>query len=202
MPFKFWRKSASPDVVRIRNIAGRRIPSLSEIDTSPDLAFNAASHQCSDSRSFSSFKARFPTSVSSPNLNAAPALKHLGNDRRPANFVAAGLCPICSLPFGDQSECTVPRILPCLHTFCTGCLQRAENFLVLLSKSGSLNRPTRYSWRRRSARASLGSFLCPFCHTETSVLLIEGIRNLPINRFILPTPPAIKSDQHFNRQRF
>lgn len=194
---KFNRKSSSPDVIRIRDtnreFCGRKIPSLTEIDLRPDLNTS----ECNRGSRFSTFRNGITSSISSPNLIDSKYSK------KPIN--GTDLCPICLAPFSDQTESRVPRLLPCLHTVCTGCLQRAENFLVFLTKSGSApNRPTRYSWRRRSARALLGNFVCPFCHGMTSIFSSDGVRALPISKLIRSTSFSRSSESptsSLNRQR-
>ena len=212
MPFGFRRKSSSPDVIRMRDsnreISGQKIPSLTEIDKRFSDNNNDRSRFSFDlngGSSFSTFRSGIPVSVSSPNLTDNPTKRKSFE----TNSGAPTSCPICFIPFCDlvescsnANESRVPRILPCLHTVCTGCLQRAENFLVFLSKSQ--NRTTRYSWRRRSTRALLGNFICPFCHGSTSIFLVEGIRALPINRFIKSLQTDYPEDPYIgscNRQR-
>ncbi len=208
MPFGFRRKSSSPDVIRMRDsnrdISGRKIPSLTELDRFSDSNNDRSrfSFGSNGGSSFSTFRSGIPVSVSSPNLTDHPTKRKSFE----TNSGDPNVCPICNVPFSDERESRVPRILPCLHTICTGCLQRAENFLVFLSKNQNRNqnRTTRYSWRRRSTRALLGNFVCPFCHGSTSIFLIEGVRALPINRFVKamqtkdPEDPFIGS---CNRQR-
>ena len=178
---KFNRKSSSPDVIRIRDtnreFCGRKIPSLTEIDLRPDLNTS----ECNRGSRFSKFRNGITSSISSPNLIDSIHSKKSGRNE---TGTESDFCPICSLQFSDHPDSRVPRILPCLHTVCTGCLQRAENFLVFLSKSSTQNRQVRYSWRRRSARALLGNFICPFCHGTTTIFPVEGIRAFPVNRFI------------------
>ena len=206
MPLRLRRKSASPpDVIRVRDsdqqISGRKIPSLTEINLRPEPESSRFSFDCNGGSSFSTFRGGLSSSISSPNLIDSRHSKKSGTNE---TSTESDFCPICSLQFSDHPDSRVPRILPCLHTVCTGCLQRAENFLVFLSKSSSQNRQVRYSWRRRSARALLGNFICPFCHGTTTIFPVEGIRAFPVNRFISSKFRNSFSDSvsgTFNRQR-
>ena len=137
MPFGFGRKSASPDVARIRDSSRekfvKKIPSLTEINAL-QCDFLSCSDQnlprCNSSRfpldtngpSLSSFRVGISSSISSPNLSESPYLKKR-NIRKSEPKSGPNLCPTCSIPYNDENECRVPRILPCLHTLCTGCLQ-------------------------------------------------------------------------------
>ena len=217
MPLRLRRRSASPppppppppDVIRVRDldqqISGRKIPSLTEINLRPELdspRFSFDSNGGGGS-GFGTFRGGgLSSSISSPNLIDSRYSKK--SSRRNDSATESDFCPICSLQFSDHPDSRVPRILPCLHTVCTGCLQRAEHFLVFLAKSASQTRQVRYSWRRRSARALLGNFICPFCHGTTTIFPVEGIRAFPVNRFISSKFRNSFSDSSsgtFNRQR-
>jgi hypothetical protein len=116
---RFRRKSKSPEVIRIRDtnqeISGRKIPSLTEINLRPELNSSRFSLDSNGGSNLSTFRSGLSSSVSSPNLVDS-------QHKRPKAELDLGsdLCPICSMPFDEQPESRVPRILPCLHTVCTG----------------------------------------------------------------------------------
>lgn len=99
-----------------------------------------------------------------------------------SNSKNSNQCPTCDEEFNEMIEARQPRLLPCLHSFCTQCLQKVQDYLEALHTSKS--RPSsRYSWRRhqsptRSSSSSpstsckivLGHFLCPLCHNMTPIL--------------------------------
>ena len=94
-----------------------------------------------------------------------------------------GQCPTCDTKYDENNECKQPRILPCLHSFCTQCLMRVYDYLEILNaaqNSLKTSRPaSRYSWRNRHSsptRSSspsksqlLGHFICPMCHNATPI---------------------------------
>ena len=98
-------------------------------------------------------------------------------DRFSTLLVLSSVCSACDLPFDEITEARKPRFLPCLHTFCTACLQNVYDFLEKLASNSKPSTPaSRYSWRDRQSRSSspapksiLGHFVCPSCHGITSV---------------------------------
>ncbi|XP_078579952.1 E3 ubiquitin-protein ligase TRIM33-like [Branchiostoma floridae x Branchiostoma japonicum] len=75
-------------------------------------------------------------------------------------------CAICLEPFKD------PKILPCLHTFCKGCLEK------FFAKEGDLK----------------GKFPCPTCRTETA-LLEGGLAGLKDNFFVLSLRDTVEAQK-------
>ncbi|CAH1227747.1 TRIM56 [Branchiostoma lanceolatum] len=73
-------------------------------------------------------------------------------------------CTICLEPFKD------PKVLPCLHTFCTGCLEK------FLEKQGEVK----------------DKFPCPTCRTET-VLPRGGVVGLKNNFFVLSLRDTVQA---------
>ncbi|XP_030044568.1 tripartite motif-containing protein 45-like [Microcaecilia unicolor] len=67
-------------------------------------------------------------------------------------------CPLCKELFSD------PKILPCLHTFCTGCIQQLEPLSVLGSRGRQSADPR--SWLLDQLPLSL---LCPVCDSEVNL---------------------------------
>lgn len=121
------------------------------------------------------------------------------------------VCPGCDLPFDDINEARTPRLLPCLHTFCTTCLLKVYDYLEILTvaqASSRSSRPaSRYSWRTRSSSPSkkevLGHFICPLCHNPTSIFHGGGRdvvkASFPINQLATytidastPTAPSVE----------
>ena len=89
-------------------------------------------------------------------------------------------CPSCDLPFDEVVEARQPRLLPCLHSFCTQCIMKAYDYLEILAQNSLRRRPSsRYSWRNRQSPSrsnspsrnihTLGHFLCPICHNSASI---------------------------------
>lgn len=90
-------------------------------------------------------------------------------------------CPLCTEPF------SAPRILPCLHTFCTACLGRLEPFSDLAlcredSDSGSDGSGPH--GQQRNYQPPRLSILCPLCDTEVN-LPPGGVEDLPTNHLAL-----------------
>ncbi|XP_066270894.1 E3 ubiquitin-protein ligase TRIM45-like [Branchiostoma lanceolatum] len=75
-------------------------------------------------------------------------------------------CAICLESFKD------PKILPCLHTFCKGCLGK------FLAKEGDVK----------------GKFPCPTCRTET-VLSEGGVAGLKDNFFVLSLRDTVEAQK-------
>jgi len=112
------------------------------------------------------------------------------------------VCPGCDLPFDDINEARTPRLLPCLHTFCTTCLLKVYDYLEILTvaqASSRSSRPaSRYSWRTRSSSPSkkeiLGHFICPLCHNPASIFHGGGRdvvkASFPINQLATYTVDA------------
>ncbi|XP_035670058.1 E3 ubiquitin-protein ligase TRIM33-like [Branchiostoma floridae] len=75
-------------------------------------------------------------------------------------------CAICLEPFKD------PKILPCLHTFCKGCLEK------FFANEGDLK----------------GKFPCPTCRTETA-LLEGGLAGLKDNFFVLSLRDTVEAQK-------
>ena len=101
-------------------------------------------------------------------------------------------CPTCGLAFDQAIIARQPRLMPCLHSFCTQCLQNVYDHLETLHVSRinkSATSRSRYSWRGKhqqnscgtgsgsnsnssrsnssspqSVKSILGHFMCPFCH--------------------------------------
>ena len=101
-------------------------------------------------------------------------------------------CPTCGLAFDEAIIARQPRLMPCLHSFCTQCLQNVYDHLETLHVSRinkSATSRSRYSWRGKhqqnscgtgsgsnsnssrsnssspqSVKSILGHFMCPFCH--------------------------------------
>ena len=102
-------------------------------------------------------------------------------------------CPTCGLAFDEAIIARQPRLMPCLHSFCTQCLQNVYDHLETLHVSrinkSATSRISRYSWRGKhqqnscgtgsgsnsnssrsnssspqSVKSILGHFMCPFCH--------------------------------------
>ena len=95
-------------------------------------------------------------------------------------------CPACDEKYDEIQELKQPRILPCLHSFCTGCLIKVYDYLEALhaaSLKQQASRPaSRYSWRARHSSPSRGSsptrtvnngvlglFICPQCHNSALI---------------------------------
>ncbi|XP_035685568.1 tripartite motif-containing protein 3-like [Branchiostoma floridae] len=74
-------------------------------------------------------------------------------------------CTVCLEPFKD------PKVLPCLHTFCKGCLEK------FVGKQGELMKD---------------KFQCPTCRTET-VLPDGGIAGLKNNFFVLSLRDTVET---------
>ena len=113
-------------------------------------------------------------------------------------------CPTCGLAFDEAIIARQPRLMPCLHSFCTQCLQNVYDHLETLhvsrinKSSNSRSASSRYSWRGKhnqcqngngsnsnstsrsnssspqSVKSILGHFMCPFCHNMT--LMYNGGR--------------------------
>jgi len=84
------------------------------------------------------------------------------------------LCPCC------RRHAETPRLLSCLHSVCTPCLNKVETLLRKLEKkrgSGGLKSPILSSSSRASLQP-LGKFLCPQCN-NVQVISRLGITVLP-----------------------
>ena len=122
-------------------------------------------------------------------------------------------CPTCGLAFDQAIIARQPRLMPCLHSFCTQCLQNVYDHLETLHvsriKSNSRSASSRYSWRGKhhqnsngsnsnssrsnssspqSVKSILGHFMCPFCHNMT--LMYNGGREailctFPMDQLVL-----------------
>ena len=106
-------------------------------------------------------------------------------------------CPTCGLPFEESVIARQPRLMPCLHSFCTQCIQNVYDHLetIQTSRMKSYNsRPSsRYSWRKhhspnrsnssspQSVKSVLGHFMCPFCHNMA--IIYNGGREVILSTF-------------------
>ena len=106
-------------------------------------------------------------------------------------------CPTCGLPFDESVIARQPRLMPCLHSFCTQCIQNVYDHLetIQTSRIKSYNsRPSsRYSWRKhhspnrsnssspQSVKSVLGHFMCPFCHNMA--IIYNGGREVILSTF-------------------
>ena len=122
MPFGFGRKSASPDVIRMRSDdskSGKKIPSLTEqinksrhhlscdvLPTDIEIASHPPSRYSLDSNNGPSFTTfRSGVSISSPNLAESPAFssKNRNSIQRHSELTGGpNVCPTCSVPFNEQ----------------------------------------------------------------------------------------------------
>lgn len=84
------------------------------------------------------------------------------------NYDARLYCSAC----GDIL--TEPRLLPCLHTFCTECLQ---------TKTATSNQDNSSQVADNASIYSSESLRCPTCSNKVS-LSLEGVYGLPINHLI------------------
>ncbi|KAL8202575.1 UNVERIFIED_CONTAM: hypothetical protein K2H54_019141 [Gekko kuhli] len=90
-------------------------------------------------------------------------------------------CPLCTQPF------SAPRILPCLHTFCTTCLGRLEPFSDLAFRHEDSDSGSDGSWLRgqqQNPQPLPLSILCPVCDTEVN-LPPTGVEGLPTDHVAL-----------------
>uniref|UniRef100_A0ACB8EU28 Uncharacterized protein n=1 Tax=Sphaerodactylus townsendi TaxID=933632 RepID=A0ACB8EU28_9SAUR len=92
------------------------------------------------------------------------------------------LCPLCGGLFSD------PRILPCLHTFCTACLGHLEPFSDLVLCREDSDSSSDGSWlrgqRQNHQQPLLLSILCPVCDTKVD-LPPGGVGSLPTDHVAL-----------------
>ncbi|XP_072500578.1 E3 ubiquitin-protein ligase TRIM45 isoform X1 [Notamacropus eugenii] len=89
-------------------------------------------------------------------IASPPALGGLGKTR----------CPICMELF------KAPRILPCLHTFCTTCLEQLEPFSILVLRPPDLATTSEGVWvwdKQPQKPEPQLSILCPICDTEVDL---------------------------------
>ncbi len=159
-----------------------------------------------------------PAVVDYSHLHLAP----LSNPKPASNN--EDCCPTCHVGFDEAIEVRQPRIMPCLHTFCTSCIRRVQEHLeALSSRWNSGTRTSRYSWRNRtsgsspvrgssptpptsttttttaSAKTVLGNFLCPLCHELTPISGgHEAVRSFPLNKLLCSGLTA-NADSHTNR---
>ena len=121
-------------------------------------------------------------------------------------------CTACDLPFDEAIEARQPRILPCLHSFCTQCLMKAYDYLEIVAQNSLKRRPSsRYSWRNRDrqspSRSSspsrnvniLGHFLCPICFNVAPMVVggRESIKNgFPLDPLALVTSESTNGKKY------
>ncbi|XP_043855897.1 tripartite motif-containing protein 45 isoform X2 [Dromiciops gliroides] len=90
-------------------------------------------------------------------------------------------CPMCMELF------KVPRILPCLHTFCTACLEQLEPFSVLILRSPHSETTSEGAWLWDKQPQQLEpqlSILCPVCDTEVH-LPPGGVKALTVDHLAI-----------------
>nr|XP_056705202.1 tripartite motif-containing protein 45 [Euleptes europaea] len=91
-------------------------------------------------------------------------------------------CPLCGELFLE------PRILPCLHTFCTACLGRLEPFSDLAWHREDSDSSSDGSWLWGQQQNHLSppalSILCPVCDAEVD-LPPGGVEGLPTDHLAL-----------------
>ncbi|XP_007485334.2 tripartite motif-containing protein 45 isoform X2 [Monodelphis domestica] len=90
-------------------------------------------------------------------------------------------CPMCMELF------KVPRILPCLHTFCTACLEELEPFSVLMLRTPDSEKTSERPWLWDKQPQHLEpqlSILCPVCDTEVD-LPPGGVKALTIDHLAI-----------------
>ena len=106
-------------------------------------------------------------------------------------------CPTCGLPFEESVIARQPRLMPCLHSFCTQCIQNVYDHLETIQssriKSYNSRPSSRYSWRKQhspnrsnssspqSVKSILGHFMCPFCHNMATIY--NGGREVILSTF-------------------
>ena len=121
-------------------------------------------------------------------------------------------CTACDLPFDEAIEARQPRILPCLHSFCTQCLMKAYDYLEIVAQNSLKRRPSsRYSWRNRDrqspSRSSspsrnvniLGHFLCPICFNVAPMVVggRQSIKNgFPLDPLVLVTSESTNGKKY------
>ncbi|KAM9001115.1 E3 ubiquitin-protein ligase TRIM45 isoform 2-T2 [Sarcophilus harrisii] len=115
-----------------------------------------------------------PQGVGMPLSSPSVSLGSLGKTR----------CPMCMELF------KVPRILPCLHTFCTTCLEKLEPFSVLALRPSDLETSPEGArpWDKppppppppAPPQESQLSILCPVCDTEVD-LPPGGVKSLTMD---------------------
>ncbi|XP_066472233.1 E3 ubiquitin-protein ligase TRIM45 [Tiliqua scincoides] len=88
-------------------------------------------------------------------------------------------CPLCNKLF------SAPKILSCLHTFCTSCLEQLEPFSDLSSQGEDLDSSSDGSWLQDpQQQPPLLSILCPVCDSEVD-LPPGGIKDLTVDHLAL-----------------
>jgi hypothetical protein len=149
-------------------------------------------------------RSQVPFSRSTPNLVAS---LNLSKDA----------CRACGATFDAAIEARQPRMMPCLHSFCTRCLVKVYDYLEVLTASKSATRSQRYSWRRynqqqqpqnavsASKTTFLGNFLCPLCHTLTPIFggrRESVISAFPLDKLIITTKSSSAVSEHSSRYCF
>ena len=156
------------------------------------------------SRSSDSSESESPASVDYSHLQIQPvAFKAKAENLKTK-------CTGCDLPFDEAIEARQPRLLPCLHSFCTQCLLKAYDYLEIIAQNSLKRRPSsRYSWRSRQQSPSrssspsrnlniLGHFLCPVCLNGAPMVVggRDSIKNgFPLDPLALVTSESTNGNK-------
>ena len=160
------------------------------------------------SRSSDSSESESPASVDYSHLQIQPVTFNSVQKSRKSKIK----CNACDLPFDEAIEARQPRLLPCLHSFCTQCLMKAYDYLEIIAQNSLKRRPSsRYSWRNRDrqspSRSSspsrnvniLGHFLCPICLNVAPMVVggRESIKNgFPLDPLALVTSESTNGKKY------
>lgn len=105
----------------------------------------------------------------------------MSKDLNEAKDPSRNRCPLCKELFSS------PKILPCLHTFCTSCLEQLEPFSDLSSQGEDLDSSSDGSWlqdQQQQQHLPQLSILCPVCDAVVD-LPPGGIKDLTIDHLAL-----------------